>query len=402
MSPRRGRLTNRPVLTLAVLSALAVNQLRVALLNWGMTLWRPGFADFGNYYLYARVGLHHGWNHLYDAAAQQQEWLRLGGDAVIPWFPIVYPPPLAWLVVPFTILPLPLAFACWSALLVACLLLTWSLVAVRHPRLARWSALAGMLAIASVPYALLLGQVLVIELAALAVAWWLLSKERDVLAGIVLIGLVFKPQIAILLPVVLLVIGRWRAVAAWLAGSSVLAAIALITTGLDGVHEYLRRLAEAASAAPQFFVPTQLTIAGFMGRGPLTLALTGVAVVITIVAARRNRLEGPSLPVACALVGSMLITPYLHSQDLATLLLAGGIALHSSLDPRRRWMLATGYVLLLAISYWGSGSPGQILGAMLLIGEAGWLLLAALVPASGSSTTQGLSPFVEVPLDRSA
>lgn len=400
MSPLQGRIINRPVLRLVVLSALAVNQLRVTLLNSGITLWRPGFADFGNYYLYARVGLHQGWNHLYDTGAQQQEWMRLGGDAVIPWFPIVYPPPLAWIVVPFTALPLPLAFACWGAILIGCLLLTWRLVALR-PRLTRWSALAGMLAIASVPYALLLGQVLILELAAVAVAWWLLSKERDVLAGIVLVALVFKPQIAILLPVVLLVTGRWRAVAAWLAGSSVVVTIALITTGLDGVHEYIRRLGDAASAAPPFFVPTQLTIAGFLGRGPLTVALAAVAVIITLIAARRNRLEGSSLPMACALVGSMLITPYLHSQDLATLLLAGGIARHSRLDQPRIWMLAAGYVLLLAISYWGSGNHGQVLGALLLIGEAGWLLLAALVPTSGSST-QALSPFAQVPLDRSA
>ncbi|HYY45941.1 MAG TPA: glycosyltransferase family 87 protein [Candidatus Angelobacter sp.] len=401
MSRLRGRIINRSVLTFAVLSALAVNQLRVALLNWGMTLWHPGFSDFGNYYLYARVGLHQGWNHLYDTAAQQQEWLRLGGDAVIPWFPIVYPPPLAWIVVPFTVLPLPLAFACWSALLVACLLLTWRLVAPRHPRLARWSALTGMLAIASVPYALLLGQVLIIELTAVAVAWWLLRRDGNILAGIVLIAILFKPQIAMLLPVVLLVIGRWKAVAAWLAGSSVVAAIALITTGLDGVHEYIRRLGDAASAAPQFFVPTQLTIAGFLGRGPLTIALTAVVVVITIVAARRNRLEGPSVPVACALVGSLLITPYLHEQDLTLLLLAGGIALHSRLDQRLTWMLAAGYVLLLAISYWGFGSLGPILGAMLLTGEAGFLLMAALIPISGS-TAQRLPPFVQVPVDRSA
>jgi hypothetical protein len=397
----RRRILDRQLLMLVVLGCLAVNQFRIVLVIAGIILRRPGLADFGNYYLYARVGLHQGWNHLYDTAAQQHEWVGLGGAAVVPWFPIIYLPPLAWVAVPFTFLPLPLAFAIWSALLVGCVLLTWRLVAPRHPAVARWTALGAMLAIVPVPYALLLGQVLIMELAAVAVAWWLLAKERDVLAGVLLIALVFKPQIAILLPLVLLAIGRWKAAAAWLAGTSVVAALAFITTGPDGVHEYIRRLGDAASAAPQFFVATQLTIAGFLGRGPLTVALTAVLVMLTLVAARRNRSDGPSLPVACALVGSMLITPYLHSQDLATLLLAGGIALHGRLDQGRIWMLVAGYLLLLAISYWGFGSLGSVLGAMLLIVEATGLLLAALFPMSASAL-QGRSPFVAVPLDRSA
>jgi len=127
------RLRSRQQLMLVVVIALAINQIRVAMEGWGSFVLRhPGFADFGNYYLYARVGLHQGWSRLYDLAAQQQEWLRLGGPDVIPWFPIIYPPPLAWLVVPFTLLPMPLAFACWTALLFGLVLLTCRLVALGH------------------------------------------------------------------------------------------------------------------------------------------------------------------------------------------------------------------------------------------------------------------------------
>jgi hypothetical protein len=160
-------------LTLVLLVVLAINQFRIALESWGIVLWRPGYADFGNYYLYAQVGLHQGWNHLYDLAAQRQEWLRLGGADVIPWFPIIYPPPLPWLVAPFTLLPLPLAFACWTALLLGCVIVAWRLVVPTRSRLARWTALAAMLAVMPVIYALLLGQVLILELAAIAAVWWL-------------------------------------------------------------------------------------------------------------------------------------------------------------------------------------------------------------------------------------
>jgi alpha-1,2-mannosyltransferase len=388
-------------LTFALLAVLAVNQFRIALEAWGIVFRRPGFADFGNYYLYAQVGLHQSWNHLYDLAAQRQEWLRLGGADVIPWFPIIYPPPLPWLVVPFTLLSLPVAFACWTALLLGCVLLGWRLVVPRGSRLVRWTALAAMLAVFPVLYALILGQVLILELGAVAAAWWFASRGREIPAGILLTALVFKPQVAILVPVVLLVIGRWRTVAVWLAGSALIATISLITTGIDGLHNYASRLSDAAATAPEFLVPTQFTIAGFLGHGMLTLTVAGLLVALTMAVAYRHRREGPALPLACALVGSMLVTPYLHSQDLATLLLAGGIALHGRLDRWQYRLLIGGYALLLAISYWGFGRWGPILGAMLLLSETVWLLAALRVRTSGSAVRLSHT-FGQVPLDRTA
>ncbi len=400
----RSTLARRPSLqwlTFAVLIGLAINQVRIALESWGIVLWRPGYADFGNYYLYAQVGLHQGWNHLYDLAAQRQEWLRLGGADVIPWFPIIYPPPLAWLAVPFTLLPLPVAYVCWTVLLTGCVILAWRLVVPTRSRLARWTALAAMLAVMPVLYALLLGQILIVELAAIAAAWWLVSRGREIPAGILLSLLVFKPQVAFLVPVALLVIGRWRTVAVWAAGSALIAVIALISTGIDGLHDYANRVSDASATPPQFFVPTQLTLGGLFGHGVLTLGVSALLVALTIAAAYRYRAEGPALPIACALVGSMLVTPYLHQQDLATLLLAGGIALQGRLDRRQGSTLIASYVLLLAISYWGFGQLGPILGPMLLFLEVAFVLMACWTKTSGGVTRE-MPALGEVPLDRTA
>ncbi len=394
-----GRRPSVQWLTFVILIGLAINQFRIALESWGMVFRRPGFADFGNYYLYAQVGLHQGWNHLYDLAAQRQEWLRLGGADVIPWFPIIYPPPLPWLVAPFTLLPLPVAFACWTTLLLGCVILAWRLVVPTRSRLARWTALAAMLAVMPVLYALILGQILILELAAIAAAWWLVSRGRELPAGVLLTVLVFKPQVAFLVPVALLVIGRWRTVAVWLTGSALIVTVALVTTGINGLHDYANRVSDASATPPQFFVPTQLTLGGLFGHGVLTLAVTALLVALTIAAAFRHRGEGPTVPVACALVGSMLVTPYLHQQDLATLLLAGGIALQGSLDRWQVRMLIAGYVLLLAISYWGFGRWGPILGPMLLLGEAAFLLMTCL---TSGGVARELPTLGEVPLDRTA
>lgn len=379
---------NAQRLSLTLLVVLAINQVRVAMEGWGSFVLRhPGFADFGNYYLYARVGLNQGWSRLYDLAAQRQEWLRLGGPDVIPWFPIIYPPPLAWLVVPFTLLPMPLAFACWTAMLLGLILLTCRLVAPGHTRMARWMVIAAVLAVYPVLFALLLGQVLIVELAAVAAAWWLIGRGREIPAGILLIALIFKPQIAILLPLVLLVIGRWRTVAVWCAGSALVALIALLSTGSSGIHDYLLRLADAAAVAPQFLVPTQFTMAGLLGHGVVTIAVGALVVALTVGVAYRHRAQGAAIPVAAALVGSMLITPYLHYQDLSTLLLAGGIALHGRLDGWQRALLAVGYLLLVATSYWGWGFGvfSAVLGSTLVLTEAAWLLAALRVRTSSSA-----------------
>lgn len=385
-------------LSLTLLIVLAINQVRVAMEGWGSFVLRhPGFADFGNYYLYARVGLNQGWSRLYDLAAQRQEWLRLGGPDVIPWFPIIYPPPLAWLVVPFTLLPMPVAFACWTAILLGLILLTCRLVAPGRTRMARWMVIAAVLAVYPVLFALLLGQVLIVELAAVAGAWWLIGRGREIPAGILLIALIFKPQIAILLPLVLLVIGRWRTVAVWCAGSALVALIALLSTGSSGIHDYLLRLADAAAVAPQFLVPTQFTLAGLLGHGVVTIAVSALVVALTVGVAYRHRAEGAAIPVAAALVGSMLITPYLHYQDLSALLLAGGIALHGRLDGWQRALLMVGYLLLVATSYWGWGFGvfSAVLGSMLVLTEAAWLLAALRLRTSSSAVGRG-QPYGQV------
>jgi hypothetical protein len=258
-----------------------------------------------------------------------------------------------------------------------------------------------MLAVMPVIYALLLGQILILELAAIAAAWWFVSRRRELPAGILLTVLVFKPQVAFLVPLALLVIGRWRTVAVWLTGSALIAVIALVSTGISGLHDYANRVSDASATPPQFFVPTQLTLGGLFGHGVLTVAISAALVALTLAAAYRYRAGGPAVPIACALVGSMLVTPYLHQQDLATLLLAGGIALQGRLDRWQVSILTAGYVLLLAISYWGFGRLGPILGPMLLVVEAAFLLLASLTKTSGGVARETLA-LGEIPLDRTA
>ena len=383
----RWRLAESRVLTFILLIGLAINQLRLTMGAAGkFILQHPGFSDFGSYYIYAQVGLDQGWNHLYDLAAQRQEWFRLGGPDAIPWFAMIYPPPLAWLVAPLALLPLPLALACWTTLLIGLTLLAWRLVAPPASRLARWTALAAMLAVFPVVYGIILGQVVIVELAAIAALWWFLSRGRELAAGILLVALVFKPHLAILVPVVLLVIGRWRAVVVGAAGFALIAAVAIVTTGPDGLREYAARLSDPAAVAQQFGAD-QFTLVTVLGGGGVTIIASAFLVLLTMATAYRHRAAAVAIPVSCALIGSMLVAPYLHWQDLATLLLAGGIAWQANLDGWPRRILVAGYVALLGAFYWGPG----IFGPLLLVIEVMFLLAVLVRPMSAGADRVGES-----------
>jgi hypothetical protein len=102
-------------------------------------------------------------------------------------------------------------------------------------------------------------------------------------------------------------------------------------------------------------------------------------VALTLVTMYRNRAGGVSVPLASGLIGSMLIAPYLHWQDLATLLLAGGIALHGRLDRWTQGSLVAGYAVVWGMYYWGTA----ILGPLLLVTEVA-VLIAMIVRAASA------------------
>src|SRR6266404_9547683 len=67
-------------------------------------------------------------------------------------------------------------------------------------------------------------------------------ERRDIAAGIALALVLLKPNTAILVPIALLVAGRYRAVAAWAGAGAVVAGVALATMGSSGVSAYIGQL----------------------------------------------------------------------------------------------------------------------------------------------------------------
>lgn len=289
----------------------------------------------------ALVGLRDGYMHLYDLAAQKAAIESLG-----PGFnsqPFISPPPLAWLVTPLLALPFNVALVIWTLALLAGLVLAWRLLAPPG-RLTRAAHLALLLGLFPVAFGVMVGQPGALVAAVVATSWWLLRQERPVLAGLVLSLIVIKPQLALLVPLCILLSGRAKTFGSWLAASVVIGLIALGMLGSDGVMRYLAVLADTQS--PAWDITRRYSISGPLGLGPLLNATQLLVLVITMVVAWRHRHGGPEVSMAAGILGSLLFTPYLAFQDFLMLVVVAWLLLRTPLRAWQVGLLVLGYTLL--------------------------------------------------------
>jgi hypothetical protein len=357
-----------PAAVLVVAGGLALRNL-VGVLHFALS--RAFEGDFAVYYIFSRVGIDYGWGSLYDYAAMRQEWLALGSAFL---YPPLYPPPLAWFVAPFAALPFPIGYALWNVLLLASLLATWWLTVPMSSRLIRLGHLAFAVALPSVALGLLLGQVVIVVAAAVSISWWLLRGNCPLLAGLVLSLIALKPQLALMVPVALLVAGQRRAFLGWAAGSLILLGAALATIGFGGLQMYAMLLAGSAHYRAAMMVYPQLTLPGFLGGGLAAALAQGLVIAVTLVLVWRRRRSGVEFPFAAGLCASLLIASFLHPQDVAVLLPAAWLWLRTAPRGVERVLGLTGFVAALGLT-----TP-----LPLVLVLAGWLVSDRTVVVSAS------------------
>ena len=344
-------------------------------------------SDFGQYYLISRVGLRYGFGSIYDLSAEREVWTAL---RMTHWFPNPDTPALAWLIAPLASLPYPVASEAWLAAGLAAGLAAWWLAAPAGRR-----ALHLWLLLAFFPFlfAVQLGQVVPLVLLGVAAAYRCLRSGRDVEAGLLLGVLVLKPQLGLLLPFVLVAAGRPRAAASFGVTAAGAAAVALATLGPSGCAGYLSRLWAAGSdsgSTHQLLVATDLTVRGIVSA-PAAWAVEAALAAAVLATARAWRHQGVEMPLAAGIVGGLLVTPFIHVQDLAMLVLAGWLALRSDL----RWapLLVAGYAA--AELAMGTGIP--CFAAELAFCVAAWIRRPAPSPARPAAPPSGRVPALSIP-----
>jgi len=311
----------------------------------------------------ARLGLQHGWAAVYDR--------RLYGEITHHGGPLSFVnlPVVAWIAIPFTTLPFRVGLALWTVPLVLMLLVSWWTAAPGGgwPRLGH---LLALLAFGPVVFAIDLGQFSLAVMALVGLHWWLLRRGWPALAGVALGLACINAQDVFLLPIVLALTGRWRCLAGSAATVAALAVAIVLVLGPSGIVAYRDQLGFAVDPTTTRFT-LWAHLPGWVPTLPLRAAILLLALVPAVCEGRRRY----GRAAAAAIVGGLLLTPYLNVQDLGLLVPAAWFALSAGLPRWARWAMPPSYVLVTFTLSAGALLPLSV--------EVFWLLalaLLALVP----------------------
>ena len=275
----------------------------------------PISVDFNTYLAAAEVGVEQGWSNVYDQGhvMVEQELLAPGSRLQ----PFLRPPFVAFAVAPLASLPDQTAYVVWALLMFAAFAAALALSGISNG-LSRWIAVLGALAPWWVMHAVNVGQVVPLVAAGMVVGWRLLRDRRDVIAGVALAAMLFKPNTAMLVPLALLFMARYRAFAAWSA-CAVLALIAVVAVlGPAGLVAYVNEL-----RSPWPTGADKVTLYGAMAATGFLAAALRVLIVGAVLASAYRLRQSPGLVLPLAIIGSLLVSPYLHGADLCMLSAAG-------------------------------------------------------------------------------
>ncbi|OLB96351.1 MAG: hypothetical protein AUI15_14235 [Actinobacteria bacterium 13_2_20CM_2_66_6] len=335
----------------------------------------PISVDFHTYLAAGKVGLDHGWSSVYNQwlVAVAQKELSPGQIAQ----PFLSPPTVAFVTAPLVTLPYGLAYVVWALFILAmfAVALAWAGVSTGW---GRWIAVVGALAPWWVMHAVNVGQVVPLVAAGTVVAWRLTRERRDVLAGIALVTLVLKPNTAILVPLALLFAWRYRAFAAWVGASAAVLIVVLLTVGPDGMWAYVTQL-----RGPLPKGADDLTLHGALSLTGVFATALRVLIIGAVLAASYKLRHSPGLVIPLAIVGSLVVSPYLHGSDLVLLAAAGWMvweerpALAWRAPLALGWFLASPYLYLKGASLHLNRWPWLEIALLLALVIAAWWPLTA-------------------------
>jgi len=380
---------HRPPLWLAAYS--------LALAIWLVGLYLPLFfssfptpidsLDFSYYLAGARIGLEHGWSHIYDLDLQRAIFFQLhpASDAFDWRRYFVSPPPVAWIVAPFTALPEVAAFWVFTSLsAIAFGVCGW--LAVPGHGLGRLALFVTAACIYPVLIAIQTGQITPVVAAAAVLGWWMAQRRHQVAAGVVLIALLLKPQVALLVGPALLIRGERKLFVTWLVGSAALTGLSIASLGGGGLSQ-LRGALEAEQGQGANLA---WTLAGLLGTGVLTwvIEVAGGCAALAVAWWRRKE-RASDLTVVAAILGTLLASPYHNPSDFAILAPAAWLQLRAGATLVHKVWLGLG---LMATYLAANLGPGP-----LLVFAAGWLVLiiAGSLGSRGTVDEEAASAHVQ-------
>jgi hypothetical protein len=296
-------------------------------------------ADFLSFYAASRLALAGAPADAYDIArhwAMQTQTLASDGYSYF-----FYPPTFLLLCWPLGLAPFFAALAAWTALGFAACARALRPIA---PHLGLSPLLAAPAAMMTATH----GQNAFLTTALFAAGALALAKQRPLLAGLCFGALAFKPQLGLLVPVLLLAGGQLRAFLAAAATTLAVALASLLAFGFETWRGFLASLPLARVTLEQGHVDPEkmqsvfamMRLAGGsvdLAYGAQALAALCVAAFVALAGRRAQPLAAASLAAA----GAALATPFVLRYDLMLLLIPlAWLARDHKRAPLRPWEAA--------------------------------------------------------------
>ena len=326
----------------------------------------PIHEDVRLIYVAAEAGRRYGWSTIYDEGTLRTLSSSFPADdrTIDSVLTYLHPPLLAWIFAPLTVFPEPVAYVLWTAISVAALVFAWHLAAP-YQGLAKLTLLLVAIGLWPVMQAFYYGQPTFLVIALVAVAWWLSRRDQMLAAGIALaLATALKPQVVFMIPICLLVAGRFKAVVGWASACAVLAALSAVALGPAGLASYWEALRLGqADVGHTFF-----TVAYLFGLhlGPATYAVLAVQGIACLYVAWSRR-EDLDIVFAAGLLGTLMVSIHLHQPDYSNLVLAAWLVLRGTPSLAHRLWFGVGIVTMQVLTL---GQP-----VPQLLWDAGWLTI---------------------------
>lgn len=289
---------------------------------------------------------------LYDFEYQQQLQASITGQQVESLHAFITPPYLAWLYLPFSLLPYLPSFLLWSAFSLVILYLSFIWLGLERPARKYLYALSFFPVFASISF----GQNSLLSLGLLSLAYFLWQADKKLAAGLVVSFLLYKPQLILGVGFLWLLSWRrdWKSLLGLFLGGALL--YLLSCNFLPQAHaDFLllsRNLFPSLMESEGFPIWHAHNLRAFVlllfpGQTSLSYAIWGLvtiaAVVVFIRFWQENRDER-LLIYAGAICLTVLITPHAMIYDWVLLLIPA--VLLWEYKPELRQLLVASFVLI--------------------------------------------------------
>ncbi len=266
---------------------------------------------------------------LYNFSYQSQLQQAVAGPGLTSFHAFITPPFLAWLYVPFSILPYSWSFVTWSIMSIFLLWASIKLVTAGQPfKNFLWS-LTWFPIFAAISF----GQNSLLSLFLFSLTYWLWKKDKYLLSGMAASLLLYKPQLVLGIGLLWLLEwrGSWKSLLGLILGGGVLAGLSfwLLPDASRAYIELARNFLPGMIYQDQFPFWHMHSLRGFwtlllpgnrvISEG-LSLIFSALGVVAFVYFWRRNR-ENKELLFAAAICLTIWITPHAMIYDWSILII---------------------------------------------------------------------------------